>query len=122
MNTLQIKRVYEAPVASDGHRVLVDRLWPRGLSKAKADIDLWLRDIAPSDGLRKWYHGDTTKWDGFRERYFQELILQQEAVDTLLAQCQAGPVTLLYASRELQWNNAAALREYLVQRMENGVR
>ncbi len=113
------KRVYDPPASEDGYRVLVDRLWPRGLSKEKAAVDSWLRDIAPSNELRKWYHRDPAKWDEFQRRYFLELNDRPELVDELLAKCAAGAVTLLYSSKEPEFNNANALRDYLTQRMDD---
>lgn len=112
-----VRRVYDPPAAEDGYRVLVDRLWPRGLSKERAAVDKWLRDIAPSDALRKWYRHDAAGWDEFCRRYFRELEAHEAAVRELLEACAAGPVTLLYASREQHLNNAVALREYLQARM-----
>jgi uncharacterized protein YeaO (DUF488 family) len=110
---IQIKRVYDPPARSDGKRILVDRLWPRGLSKEKAKIDLWLRDIAPSNELRKWYQHDPEKWAEFRKRYFVELKAQTEAVNALTAAIEKGTTTLLFSSKELKFNNATALKAYL---------
>ncbi len=111
-----LKRVYEPPSARDGMRVLVDRLWPRGLSKEKAKIALWLKDIAPSDELRKWYHARPTQWPKFREKYIEELSENDAAaaLDELhrLA-TNSKNLTLLYASRNLQHNNATVLKELL---------
>ena len=120
MNRPQVKRVYDPPGAADGCRVLVDRLWPRGLTKASAAIDHWLRDIAPSNELRQWYQHDAAKWDEFRRRYFAELDGQEALVNELRELCAAGPVTLLFGSRELTLNNAVALREYLQRRADDG--
>ncbi|MGY0505341.1 DUF488 domain-containing protein [Luteimonas sp. e5] len=108
-----IKRIYEAPAASDGQRVLVDRLWPRGVSKARAKLDAWLKAIAPSDELRDWFGHDPEKWDEARRRYFAELDANAEAVAELRAMLAKGRVTLLYAARDTQHNNAQALLEYL---------
>jgi uncharacterized protein YeaO (DUF488 family) len=115
---LRIKRIYEAPASEDGYRVLVDRLWPRGLAKEKAAVDRWLRELAPSTGLRQWYGHDPARWDEFRRRYFAELAVAPAAaaVDELRALISAHrPLTLLYSSREETLNNAAALREYLLR-------
>ena len=115
---LRIKRIYEAAAAEDGYRVLVDRLWPRGLAKEKAAVDRWLRELAPSTGLRQWYGHDPARWDEFRRRYFAELAVAPAAaaVDELRALISAHrPLTLLYSSREETLNNAAALREYLLR-------
>lgn len=110
---VQIKRIYDPPAESDGTRILIDRLWPRGLSKADAKVDLWLRDIAVSTELRKWYHHDATKWAEFKRRYFLELDAQPTAVRELREAVSKGRATLLFASKELEFNNAVALREYL---------
>jgi uncharacterized protein YeaO (DUF488 family) len=110
---IKIKRVYEVPDPSDGFRVLVDRLWPRGISKSSAQIDLWLKEIAPSNALRKWYSHDPAKWDVFRKRYFQELDSNPEVVEQIRNYVSLGTVTLVFSSREEELNNAVALREYL---------
>ena len=119
MIALRIKRIYESPASTDGCRVLVDRLWPRGLSKERAAIDHWMRDLAPSDALRTWYQHDAAKWEEFQQRYFRELIDNPSMVQELVDLCAAGPVTLLYASRESELNNAAALRDYLRKRLND---
>jgi uncharacterized protein YeaO (DUF488 family) len=110
-----VKRVYEPPNADDGTRVLVDRLWPRGIAKDKARIDLWLKDIAPSDMLRKRFHGKTEDWEAFRVDYFAELEgpSAQAAARTVLELARNGPVTLVYAARDEQHNNAVALSAWL---------
>jgi len=110
---LKVKRVYEHPGKSDGLRILVDRLWPRGLTKAKAKIDLWLKEIAPSDALRKWSHHDPERWPEFKKRYFAELGKNPEEVKNILSQSKGKTVTLLFAAKDEQHNNAVALREYL---------
>lgn len=112
---LKIKRVYEPPAADDGLRVLVDRLWPRGLSKQAARVDLWLRDVAPSSTLRKAFHGKPETWDEFRKAYAEELVAPaaQAEVAALRARMAQGPVTLLYAARDEAHNNAEALRLWL---------
>lgn len=111
---LKLKRVYEKPAAADGYRVLVDRLWPRGLSKQKARVDLWLRDIAPSTVLRKWYGHAPERWSEFRRRYGAELKQQKEALAELRAVLkQHKTVTFLFSSKEEKLNNAAALKAYL---------
>jgi uncharacterized protein YeaO (DUF488 family) len=111
-----VKRVYEAASPSDGVRVLVDRLWPRGLTKEAAAVKLWLRDLAPSDELRKWFHANPEAWRMFRKRYLKELTTEEAsaAVDKLhdLAEGKRG-LTLLYASRDLEHNNAIVLKELL---------
>ena len=118
MNTrtkLHLKRVYEAPSADDGCRVLVDRLWPRGLAKEAARVDLWLKEIAPSDALRKWFAHDPEKWDDFQQRYYAELQENDAALEALHAQMKQGRVTLLYAAKDDTHNNAGALRTYLTR-------
>lgn len=111
--TIQVKRVYESPDPSDGKRILVDRLWPRGLSKAKARIDYWAREIAPSTELRRWYGHEPAKWSEFKARYSTELDANSDQVTELLALVKKGPVTFVYSSKEQALNNAIALREYL---------
>lgn len=115
MNSLAIKRVYEPPAPGDGTRILVDRLWPRGLAKAKARIDHWLKEIAPSDQLRKRFHAKPDDWDSFCAAYAVELegALTQAAVKDLRDWQRKGPVTLLYAARDERHNNAAALKAWL---------
>lgn len=110
---LRVKRVYEDAEAGDGLRVLVDRLWPRGLSKEKAGIDRWLRELSPSTELRRWYGHDPARWEEFKARYFGELDRHGEAIAALVDQTRTGTVTLLYGSREKRLNNAVALKEYL---------
>ena len=115
---LRIKRVYKPPDNEDGARVLVDRLWPRGLSRERAQIDLWLKDFAPSDALRRRFHGDQTGWDDFTTAYYAELeqAPAQSAVRTLLDRLSHGPVTLLFAARDETHNNAVALKKWLDER------
>ena len=111
-----IKRVYDTPTHADGYRILIDGLWPRGLSKASAQIDYWAKSVAPTPGLRKWYRHDPDKWDEFRTRYFAELDANPAAVADLLARLGDHPVTFLFASRETQYNNAHALEDYVRRR------
>jgi uncharacterized protein YeaO (DUF488 family) len=110
---IKIKRIYEMPTQDDGFRILVDRLWPRGLSKDKAKVDLWLKEIAPSNDLRKWYAHDPKKWFEFKQRYFKELDPKKELVDRILKKIKEGKVTLLFGAREEKFNNAVALKEYI---------
>ena len=112
-SSLTCKRIYDPPAPADGRRVLVDRLWPRGLSKPAARVDFWAREIAPSTALRQWYGHDPAKWDEFRRRYFKELDAQPAAVAELRAQLGTGRATLLFSSKEPRLNNATALVEYL---------
>jgi len=115
--SLAVKRVYEPASPSDGFRVLVDRLWPRGLTKADARVDLWVRELSPTTGLRQWYRHDPEKWPEFRRRYFAELDAQPDAVKDLVARARRGRVTLLFSSKEERLNNAVAIREYLKRRL-----
>jgi len=113
--SIRLKRVYEPPAASDGTRVLVDRLWPRGISKDKARIDLWLKDIAPSGALRKRFHNKPEDWDAFCEAYYSELrgAAAHAAAEDLIERLHSGPITLLYAARSEQRNNAVALKAWI---------
>ena len=113
---IKIKRVYDAPTPDDGIRILVDRLWPRGLSKEKAKVDLWLKEIAPSNELRKWYAHDPKKWAEFRKRYFNDMDTKGELVNQIVQKTREGDITLLYSSKEEKLNNAAALKEYIEKR------
>lgn len=110
---VRIKRVYEEPTASDGKRILIDRLWPRGLTKEKAKVDLWLKAIAPSIELRQWFGHDPSKWDAFKERYHDELQKSGEIVSTLVEQLKKGKVTLVYGAKDEEHNDAVVLKEYL---------
>ncbi|MCP5152795.1 MAG: DUF488 family protein [Ectothiorhodospiraceae bacterium] len=113
---IRVKRVYESAEAGDGTRVLVDGIWPRGVSRASAGVDAWARDVAPSAELRRWFDHQPARWDAFRARYFAELDAAPQAVSNLLAQVSGGVVTLVYAARETRYNNAVALAEYLQAR------
>jgi uncharacterized protein YeaO (DUF488 family) len=115
---LRIKRIYEPTDAADGFRVLVDRLWPRGLARERAKIDLWLKEIAPSDTLRRRFHGDPSAWDHFKTAYYAELeqAPAQSAVHELIDRLTRGPITLLFAARDESRNNAVALKEWLDER------
>lgn len=118
MMEIRVKRVYDAPSPEDGKRILVDRLWPRGLAKDAARIDVWMKDVAPSNELRKWYHQDTSQWEEFVTRYRVELAENPAAI-ACLGQLQdvvaAGTVTLLYSSKMVERNNATVLRDVLQQ-------
>src|SRR5690349_11180979 len=107
----KIKRVYDPPEKSDGTRILVDRLWPRGLSKAKAGIDLWLKEIAPSAELRTWFGHDADRWDEFRTRYRAELKKNEPALTALKQEIEKGAVTLVYGAKDEAHNNAVVLQE-----------
>ena len=110
---IQIKRAYATPSKNDGVRILIDRLWPRGLSKNRARLDAWLKELAPSTELREWFGHDATKWAEFKKKYFQELSHNQDTVDKLKEFAAAHTVTLVYAARDELHNNALALREYI---------
>lgn len=112
-----IKRVYEPAAKSDGFRMLVDRLWPRGLSKKDAHIDLWLREIGPSTILRKWFNHDPAQWEEFQHRYHAELKEKSALLATITEQAKAGSVTLLYSAKDQQHNQAVALRSFLLKRI-----
>jgi uncharacterized protein YeaO (DUF488 family) len=122
MMTIKIKRVYEPPSPSDGQRILVDRLWPRGIAKASAKIDLWIKEIAPSNALRKWYAHDPQKWPEFKRKYFAELETNGEVLKSFLAQISKGEVTFLFSSKEMHLNNALALKEYVEQHHKTNTR
>jgi len=113
---VSIKRVYEPTAGDDGRRILVDRLWPRGLSKEEAGADLWLKEIAPSAGLRKWFGHDPEKWTEFRRRYRAELDSNDEAVRSLKDAIGKGPATLLYGARDERHNHAIVIRHLLIGR------
>lgn len=110
---IKIKRAYESPNDSDGYRILVDRLWPRGISKEKAKIDYWPKALAPSTDLRRWYGHDPEKWSEFKSRYFAELNGNPELVRELLQHIRKGRVTFVYSSKEQRLNNAVALKDYI---------
>jgi DNA-3-methyladenine glycosylase I len=112
---IQLKRIYDSPSAGDGFRVLVDRLWPRGISKETVQLDLWLQDAGPSTALRKWFNHDGNRWKEFTRRYGDELNQQVEAVEKLRNIAQRGQLTLLYSASNQEWNNAVALKTYLEQ-------
>jgi len=114
---VRVKRAYDPAAANDGWRVLVDRVWPRGVRKEELDLDAWRRELAPSSDLRRWFHADRERWPDFRERYFRELDAGDGAVDALCERVRRGRVTLVYGSRDPQRNNAVALREYLRERL-----
>ena len=111
--SVQIKRVYEPAEKTDGFRVLVDRLWPRGISKEAAAVDLWLKELGPSTALRKWFNHEPEKWEEFQQRYFDELDANAEQLKPLRDAIKKGPVTLVYSSREETHNQAVALKAFL---------
>lgn len=111
---IKVKRVYEKPSEEDGYRILVDRLWARGLTKEKAKIDLWLKEISPSNELRKWYNHDPKKWEAFKNKYKYELKGKEELLKQIkLLEKEKGIITLLFSSKEEKLNNAVALAEIL---------
>lgn len=110
---IQLKRAYDSATAGDGRRILVDRLWPRGLKKEAAHVDEWLRDVAPSSELRTWFAHDPSKWDEFRQRYRQELSGHPDLLANLQRMAERDNVTLLFAARDEEHNNAVVLKEVL---------
>lgn len=112
MKNIKTKRVYDPFEKDDGFRVLIDRLWPRGIKKEDAHIDEWVKDISPSDELRKWYSHDPEKWKEFKKRYYNELRDKGDLLSTL-ANREGKTITLIFSSKELKYNNAEALKEYL---------
>jgi uncharacterized protein YeaO (DUF488 family) len=119
---IQIKRIYEDHQTEDhrpddGTRILVDRLWPRGISKEKANIRYWAKEIAPSNALRKWYQHDPEKWDEFKRRYYKELGANPEALEAFKAELAGETITFLYSSTERELNNAVALKAYVEKHM-----
>lgn len=113
LNEVRIKRIYEPATDEDGARILVDRIWPRGISKEEAALTLWLKDIAPSAELRHWFDHDIERWESFKEQYAAELYSERQAIDTLLEYVSKSPVTLLFAAHDEAHNNAVALKQYL---------
>lgn len=117
--TIKVERIYDNPTGGDSFRILVDRLWPRGLSKDKVRVDLWQKDIAPSNTLRKWFGHDEKKWDEFKQKYFKELDKNNDVVNTIIKTAQEqNSITLLYSTKEKRFNNAVALKEYLEEKFE----
>ncbi len=113
-----LKRVYEDPKVSDGKRVLVDRLWPRGVRKDKAMIDEWLKDLSPSNQLRKWFNHDPDKWDEFKKRYWKELESNKQLVLRLAKEAKKSKITFVFGSKEKEFNNAVALKKYVENYIE----
>jgi uncharacterized protein YeaO (DUF488 family) len=110
---VKIRRVYEEAKREDGKRILVDRLWPRGLTKAEAKVDLWLKNIAPSKALRKWFSHEPSKWEEFKKRYSVELEKNNEQISFLKREVSEGKVTLVYGAKDQEHNGAVVLREFL---------
>ena len=113
---IRLKRAYEPPSQGDGKRILVDRLWPRGVKKAEAAIDGWLKDLPPSTELRKWFGHDPGRWDEFRRRFASELQRHQDELNRLRELARDGPLTLVYAARDEAHNDAIVLRDVLLGR------
>lgn len=113
---LQLKRAYEAAIPEDGIRILVDRLWPRGLSKEKASLDKWEKDIAPSTGLRKWFSHDPARWTEFQRRYRAELRQHGDLLNSIRKLANTHTVTLIYSARDEEYNDAVVLRDVLLGR------
>lgn len=113
---IKVRRIYDESKKTDGFRILVDRLWPRGIKKNEANIDLWLKDIAPSDSLRKWFNHDPEKWITFQKRYAKELSDKQESIDIILKEAKKKTVTLLFGTKETEHNNAVALLNILLNK------
>ena len=111
--SVKSKRVYDAAEAGDGYRVLIDRMWPRGVSRQRAQLDEWARELAPSSELRKWFHHDPERFDEFRSRYREELRERRPLLEELRRRARDGPVTLLYAARDREHNDAVVLEELL---------
>lgn len=116
MGDIKVKRVYEPASPDDGYRVLVDRLWPRGLGRERVAASMWLKEAAPSTVLRRWFGHEPLKFDEFRRRYLEELAAKPEAAAEVLEMARKGRVTLLYAARDEERNHAIVLREYLLSR------
>lgn len=115
---IKIERIYDNPNGksgnkNDGLRILVDRLWPRGLSKNEVKVDLWMKDLAPSTPLRKWFNHDERKWEQFKSKYFEELDKCNESINVILTKLEKGSVILLYGAKDEKFNNAIALKEYI---------
>ena len=113
----KLKRAYEPASGEDGQRILVERLWPRGIRKASLQLDAWLKEVAPTTALRQWFSHDPKKWDEFRQRYRAELERHPEVCDPILKAARRGTVTLVYSSHDSEHNNAVALRDYLGTRL-----
>lgn len=113
---VRLKRAYEPPVPEDGERILVDRLWPRGVSRADAALDGWMKDIAPSTALRQWFAHDPARWETFRQRYAEELRNHADLVEQLRARAHRGTITLVYSAHDAEHNDAVVLRDIVLGR------
>ncbi|TFE66707.1 hypothetical protein A7Q09_01745 [Methylacidiphilum sp. Yel] len=114
-----IKRVYEEPSAQDGYRILVDRLWPRGMHKEQLKIDFWAKDWAPSDELRKWFTHDPQKWEVFSKKYVEELTSKEHAIKEHLSNCPSPTVTLLYSAKDTVHNQAVVLKSFIETKLKD---
>src|ERR1044072_7501038 len=114
---IKLKRVYDPVGSADRTRFLVEPLWPRGVKKTAMHVQAWLKDVAPSSALRRWFGHDPKKWDEFRRRYFRELSANADALEPILKAARGGPVTLVYSSHDMEHNNAVALKDYVEARM-----
>ncbi len=110
---IKIKRIYDPVLKDDGKRILIDRLWPRGIKREGAKIQEWLKDIAPSDSLRKWFSHDHSKWEGFKKRYKEELKGKADLVERLKSESKKTKITLLFSARDIEYNNAVVLKEVI---------
>jgi uncharacterized protein YeaO (DUF488 family) len=117
--SIRLKRAYDPPAKDDGFRVLVDRVWPRGMTRQQLQVEDWLKDVAPSTELRRWFGHDPRRWDEFRKRYGEELAGQGEALERLVARARQGRLTLVFAAKDAQHNNAVVLKEHLEQRLRD---
>jgi uncharacterized protein YeaO (DUF488 family) len=114
-SNVRLKRAYEPPATDDGTRILIDRLWPRGLTKERAAIDQWMKDISPSTKLRKWFGHDPARWDEFRRRYAQEVHKNSALLEQLRSLAQRGPITLVYSAHDEKHNDAVELKELILR-------
>jgi uncharacterized protein YeaO (DUF488 family) len=114
---IEVKRAYEEPQKKDGLRILVDRMWPRGVKKEKAAIDEWTKDIAPSSKLRKWFSHDPEKWQEFKRRYFKELKEKNDLVKRIKEKAKDQTITLIHSAKDVKYNNAVALKEYIEEKI-----
>jgi uncharacterized protein YeaO (DUF488 family) len=117
MSAIALKSAYAKAEQTDGQRILIDRLWPRGVSKEQLKLAAWRKELAPSNELRQWFRHDPARWEEFRRRYFAELAAREELVTEFIGQIGKGPVTLIFAAGDQQHNNAVALRDYLEEKM-----
>lgn len=113
---IKVKRAYDSPARGDGRRILVDRIWPRGVSKEELHLHCWMKELAPSAKLRKWFNHDPSRWEAFKERYFRELDAHPQALEGLISECRKGPVTLVFGAKDTCHNQAVALKSYIETR------